>query len=108
VDERAAVRTTLSRYEAAYSSLDSAGAKAVWPTVDQRALAHAFDGLAAQRVALGTCEVGVNGQSARAICVGKAAWTPKVGGGQQTKSRTWTFDLRRSNATWQIVRVDTR
>lgn len=108
VDERAAVRTTLSRYEAAYSSLDSAGAKAVWPTVDQRALAHAFDGLAAQRVALGTCEVGVNGQSARAICVGKAAWTPKVGGGQQTKSRTWTFDLRRSDTTWQIVRVDTR
>jgi hypothetical protein len=76
--------------------------------VDQRALARAFEGLASQRVALGTCEVGVNGSSARAICVGNATWTPKVGGGRQTKSRTWTFDLRRGDATWQIVKVDTR
>jgi hypothetical protein len=52
--------------------------------------------------------VGVNGPSARAICVGNATWTPKVGGGRQTKSRTWTFDLRRADATWQIVKVDTR
>ncbi len=108
VDDRAAVRATLSRYEAAYSDLDIAGARAVWPGVDQRALARAFEGLASQRVALGTCEVGVNGPSARAICVGNATWTPKVGGGRQTKSRTWTFDLRRADATWQIVKVDTR
>ena len=108
VDDRTAVRATLSRYEAAYSDLDIAGARAVWPGVDQRALARAFEGLASQRVALGTCEVGVNGPSARAICVGNATWTPKVGGGRQTKSRTWTFDLRRTDATWQIVKVDTR
>jgi hypothetical protein len=108
VDDRAAVRATLARYAAAYTDLDIAGARAVWPGVDQRALARAFEGLASQRVALGTCEVGVNGPSARAICVGNATWTPKVGGGRQTKSRTWTFDLRRADSAWQIVKVDTR
>jgi hypothetical protein len=108
VDEHAAVRATLGRYESAYSDLNTAAAHAVWPGVDERALARAFDSLSSQRVRLGTCEVGVNGATARAICHGTASWTPKVGGGQQTKSRTWTFDLRQTRGTWQIVRVDAR
>jgi hypothetical protein len=108
VDEHAAVRATLGRYESAYSDLNTAAAHAVWPGVDERALARAFDSLSSQRVKLGTCEVGVNGATARAICHGTASWTPKVGGGQQTKSRTWTFDLRQTRGTWQIVRVDAR
>jgi hypothetical protein len=108
VDEHAAVRATLGRYESAYSDLNTAAAHAVWPGVDERALARAFDSLSSQRVRLGTCEVGVNGATARAICHGTASWTPKVGGGQQTKSRTWTFDLRQTRGSWQIVRVDAR
>ena len=109
VDEHAAVRATLGRYASAYSDLNTAAAHAVWPGVDERALARAFDSLSSQRVRLGTCEVGVNGATARAICHGTASWTPKVGGGQQTKSRTWTFEyLRQTRGTWQIVRVDAR
>jgi hypothetical protein len=108
VDEHAAVRATLGRYESAYSDLNTAAAHAVWPGVDERALARAFDSLSSQRVNLGTCEVGVNGATARAICHGTASWTPKVGGGQQTKSRTWSFDLRQTRGAWQIVRVDAR
>jgi hypothetical protein len=107
-DERAAVRAALTRYEAAYSTLDSDAATAVWPAVDRRALERAFDGLAAQRVTLDICEVGVTGQSARANCSGRATWTPKVGGGTQSQARKWTFDLRRSDNGWQIVKVDTR
>lgn len=108
LDEHVAVRATLARYAAAFSDLDKAAAHAVWPGVDQRALGRAFDGLASQRVTLGTCEVGVNGQTSRAICTGSATWTPKVGGGRQTKARVWTFDLRRADSGWQIVTVDTR
>jgi hypothetical protein len=107
-DERAAVRAALTRYETAYSTLDSDAATAVWPGVDRRALERAFGGLAAQRVTLDICEVGVTGQSARANCSGRATWTPKVGGGTQSQARKWTFDLRRSDNGWQIVRVDTR
>ena len=108
VDERAAVRAILSRYESAYSRLDAAGAAAVWPGVDRRALARAFDGLDSQRVTLDSCDVGVTGSTARARCAGSATWTPKVGGGTRTQVRSWTFDLRRADGGWQIVKVDTR
>jgi hypothetical protein len=49
VDEHAAVRATLGRYESAYSDLNTAAAHAVWPGVDERALARAFDSLSSQR-----------------------------------------------------------
>jgi hypothetical protein len=104
----AAIRRTLDQYEAAYSQLDASAARAVWPTVDQRALARAFDGLAAQEVSLTACDVLVNGPTARATCSGQATWTAKVGGGRQTQPRRWAFELRNADGTWQIVRADTR
>ena len=108
VDAQAAIRATLGRYEAAYSGLSVPAARAVWPSVDQRALARAFDGLASQRVALGKCDVVVTGASARATCSGSAEWTPKVGGGTKRQSRHWAFDLANSGGTWQIVRAEAR
>ena len=78
-----------------YSGLSVPAARAVWPSVDQRALARAFDGLASQRVALGKCDVVVTGASARATCSGSAEWTPKVGGG--TKRRVGT-----GRSIWRI------
>ena len=108
IDESARVRAVLSVYEAAYSKLDAAAARAVWPTVDQRALANAFSGLEAQRVSLERCDVAVTGPSARAECVGTASWTPKVGGGGRTAARRWVFDLRNASGNWQIVRAEAR
>ena len=108
VDQRTAVRVALQRYEAAYSALDAPAARAVWPAVDERALARAFDGLASQSVSLGQCDVVVNGATARATCSGRAAWTPKVGGGERTASRRWAFELRNGDSGWQIVRADAR
>jgi hypothetical protein len=108
VDPKAGIRATLARFEAAYSRLDASAAHDVWPAVDERALAHAFDGLASQRVSLGTCDVTLNGASARATCSGRAAWTPKVGGGQRTESRQWTFDLKNADGTWRITRAGAR
>jgi hypothetical protein len=109
-DRRAdvAVRRTLARYEAAYSDLDASAARAVWPTVDQRALARAFDGLASQRITLNDCDVVVTGATARATCSGAATWTAKVGGKQGTQARRWSFELKDADGSWQIVRAEAR
>jgi hypothetical protein len=106
--DSAAIRRALARYEAAYSDLDVSAARAVWPTLDQRALARAFDGLAMQRISLNDCDVVVTGATARATCAGTAAWTAKVGGGRRTQARRWAFQLKNADGTWQIVRADTR
>jgi hypothetical protein len=108
VDARSAVRAVLARYEAAYSGLNVSAARAVWPAVDQRALARAFDGLSSQRVALDRCDVTVSGTTAHAACSGSAEWTPKVGGGQRRQNRQWAFDLANASGTWQIVRAETK
>lgn len=108
-DQSAAVRAALARYEAAYSNLNAAAARAVWPAVDEHALARAFEGLESQRVSLGQCDVTLNGALARATCAGSAAWTPKVGGGgQRTAARRWAFDLKNAGGAWQIIRADAR
>lgn len=102
------VRATLSRYEAAYSGLDAGAASAVWPSVDRRALARAFEDLQNQSVSLSKCDVKVNGASAQADCTGSARWTPKVGSGTQTASRRWRFELRDTGGTWIITQATVR
>jgi len=107
-DERAAIRTALNRYEAAYNRLDVEAVHTIWPTLDQRALARAFDSLTAQRVSLQNCSVDVSGSTARANCSGSAAWTPKIGGGERSAARKWAFDLNESDGGWRIVHVQAR
>ncbi len=104
-DERVAIRAALSRYESAYNRLDVDAVRSVWPSLDQRALARAFDSLTSQRVALQNCNVDVSGSTARANCSGNASWTPKVGGGQRSSARKWTFDLSEANGAWRITHV---
>ena len=97
------VRAVLGQYESAYSRLDVEGTAAVWPGVDRRALTRAFDGLASQRVTLGSCDVRLVGETALAECTGSATWTPKVGSGARTSPRRWEFRLRNTGGRWQIV-----
>jgi hypothetical protein len=104
-DESSVVRSVLRRYESAYSNLDAAEASAVWPAVNRGKLARAFEGLASQRVSLGSCDVTVNGVAARAVCSGSATWEPKVGGGLRTEPRRWSFDLLKSGEAWRIERA---
>ena len=102
------IRGVLARFAAAYSSLSAADARAVWPTVDQRALARAFASLASQRVSLGQCSILATGSSGRADCLGTFTWTPKVGAGTRTLPRRWSFDLTEINGEWKIVRAEAR
>jgi hypothetical protein len=99
------VRAALSRYESAYTRLDAAAAASVFPSVNRRALATAFEGLSAQTISLGRCDVRLAGATAQAYCEGNARWTPKVGGGTKTSGRQWRFDLRNTNGNWLITQA---
>ena len=103
--DESGIRTALLRYEAAYNSLDAKAATSVWPSVDQRALGRAFDGLLSQRVSLGLCDITVIGDVGGASCAGKARWEPKIGGGLQTADRHWNFNLRRTGDGWKIEEI---
>ena len=106
--EEQSVRAALGRYESAYNRLDAVAAAGVWPGVNQRALASAFQGLSAQSISLGDCEIRVTGATARADCAGNARWTPKVGSGTQSAARRWRFDLSNTGGAWVITQATTR
>lgn len=104
-----AIEGTLRRYADAYARLDAAAARAVWPTVDQRALARAFEGLESQGIVFEHCDVAVAGDDATAACAGRARYVPKVGSREPlVERRQWTFRLRRADAGWQITQAEAR
>jgi hypothetical protein len=80
----------------------------VWPSIDQRALSRAFDSLTTQTVSLQNCTIDIMGATARASCSGRASWTPKIGGGEQSATRKWTFNLNEADGEWHIVQVQAR
>lgn len=103
--EEPKVRAVLAQFETAYSSLSATAAQAVWPSVDARALARAFESLESQHVSLGSCSIVINGSTARAECIGTASWTPRIGGGRRTERRRFEFDLAAENGAWQILQA---
>ena len=106
---RAAVESVLGRYASAFSSLDAQGAKAVWPSVNQRNLERAFGNLEEQEFNLGSCDIMVLPPRALAQCSGSARYTPKVGNRRErTESRHWTFRLAQSGQDWSIESVESR
>jgi hypothetical protein len=103
VSDEALVRRTLQEYKSAYEALDARSAQAVWPVVNERALARAFDGLESQRLVFDACDVRVSGDAAAAICRGSARYVAKVGSREpRTEPRVWNFALRRHGADWKI------
>jgi hypothetical protein len=102
------IRAVLGQYASAYSRLDAAAASAIFPGIDRRALARAFDGLSSQTVSLGACDVRVAIETAIVDCAGTATWTPKIGGGSRTEPRRWQFRLRDLSGDWQIVAAKVR
>lgn len=103
------VAAVLNQYARAYGQLDAGAAREVWPTVNERALARAFAGLASQDVEFDDCEIDVRGTRANASCRGKASYVGKVGSGElRTESRTWRFELRRDGDAWKIENAEAR
>ncbi|HEY7291890.1 MAG TPA: hypothetical protein VH583_18770 [Vicinamibacterales bacterium] len=102
-DDERLVRQALLHYRTAYESLDARSAQAVWPTVNEAALARAFEGLDSQTLTFTNCYITFVEQAAQAICQGSTRYVPKVGSREpRTEPRIWNFTLRRSGSDWKI------
>jgi CheY-like chemotaxis protein len=107
-DERD-IYQVLQRYERAYERLDVDAARAVWPSLNARALARAFDGLKAQTLELSHCRVAMKLSEATAVCGGSASYVPRVGRqSARTEPREWTFRLRKVDHDWLIAKAEVR
>jgi hypothetical protein len=103
VSDEAHIQATLRRYEAAYGRLDARAAQSVWPSVDARALARAFDGLDSQTLQIERCDVQVRGALAEAACQGSTTYVRRVGSKTpRTEARQWSFRLEKVGEEWQI------
>ena len=102
-DDELLITQTLQRYRRAYEGLDAQSAQAVYPAVNQAALARAFDGLHSQTIAFDACDMHVRGGSATATCRGSARYVPKIGSREpRTEPRVWSFTLRKNDGDWKI------
>ncbi|MEO8257911.1 MAG: hypothetical protein ABI868_11250 [Acidobacteriota bacterium] len=103
------VAAVLKRFTDAYTQLDAPAAKAVWPSVDGRALSRAFDALESQSIAFDDCTVHFAGTEARAACVGNITYVPKIGRrSARTVNRHWSFVMTKSAEGWMITDAQMR
>lgn len=103
------VAQVLNQYARAYGQLDASAARAVWPSVDERALARAFSGLASQDVSFDSCDIDVRGATANASCRGRARYVGKIGSREErNEPRQWRFELRRDGDAWKIETAEAR
>jgi hypothetical protein len=79
IDDEALIKQTLQRYRNAYADLDARSAQAVWPAVNEGALARAFDGLQSQSLTFDVCAVHLSDDEATATCHGSAEYVAKIG-----------------------------
>lgn len=107
-DERD-IYQVLQQYERAYERLDVNAARAVWPSLNTRALARAFDGLKEQSLEFSQCRVAMESREATAICGGHASYVPRVGHQTtRTEPREWTFRLQKVDQGWLIAKTEVR
>ena len=104
--EREILLEIVNAYSRAFERLDVRAAKAVSPSVNDRALQRAFAGLEGQKLRFEDCRLSIEGAAANARCLAHASFTPKIGSrvihltGQQ-----WTFNFSQSESGWQIVKT---
>jgi hypothetical protein len=107
--DRSSIQDVLNRYQHAFNSLDASAAKALWPSVDERALGRAFDQLSRQAVVFDACKTAVTGRLAVSACQGHASYVPKIGNKmERTEAGRWTFKLRKGDSGWLIDGVESR
>jgi hypothetical protein len=104
------IESTLARYRRAFSTLDAGAAVKVWPTVNQRNLARAFERLQEQDVSFDGCKIDLNTDTrAEATCKGRARYVPRVGSREpRVDQRQWRFSLVKVRDEWLIGAVDAR
>lgn len=107
--ETRAIEQVLGEYRAAFNRRDAGAAAAVWPTVNEKALARAFDRLDEQAVEFDECRLEIGDDRAQAACRGTARYVPSVGSRTpKVDARQWRFNLGRTAGRWTIVSVEAR
>jgi hypothetical protein len=106
--QESAVRDLLDEFQAAYSRLDAAGAKHLWPSVDERALARAFGNLTSQQLTLDGCRIQLGTTMALAYCNGMTTYVGKLGSREQSRRSNWSFSLKKAGDGWQIQTLEIR
>ncbi len=107
--EARAIENVLGRYRIAFNELDAGAASAVWPTVNEKTLAKAFERLESHDVSFESCQIEIFSVLAEAACSGSARYVPKVGSRTpKDEARRWRFSLRKASGGWLIDRVDAR
>ena len=103
------VRQLLDEYTGAFERRDVRATKALYPTVDGKALKRAFEQITSQRVTLESCDITLSGSTANARCRGSATYKPRIGTRPvQIASLDWTFDLSKQDTSWRIVNTYVR
>jgi hypothetical protein len=103
------ITTTLHRLQEAFEQRDASLAKKVWPTVNERALARAFDGLRSQSITFDQCWMNIFNVSADVECRGVMTYVPRVGSqDQRTESRQWIFRIQKDEDQWFITTAEAR
>ena len=91
-----------------YSDLDADAVASIYPKLDRKALARAFQTLNWQQILFDECRILVGGTTADATCAGTVLWTPKVGRGWSEQRREWRFALNEVDGRWSIRDVKIR
>lgn len=103
----AAIERTLQGYQSAFSRLDVDGVRQVWPSVDQKALAKAFDQLRREDLKFENCKVTVTGANAVAACGGTTEYVPKIGSkSPRVERHQWRISLQQVAERWVVRGVD--
>jgi hypothetical protein len=99
----------LKRLQLAYARRDAALVKEVWPSVDERALARAFEGLRSQSVTFDRCETRVTAPTGEMQCHGVTTYVPRLGGqAPRSEARQWRFRMEKNGENWVIDSVTAR
>jgi hypothetical protein len=107
--EAGAIQTVLSQYRTAFRDLDAGAARAIWPSVDTKALSKAFESLERQDLIFNSCQIAVRDVRAVASCDGTARYVPRIGNrDRHDDRRTWEFKLSKVDEVWLIDTVSAR
>jgi hypothetical protein len=107
--ETGAIQTVLSQYRTAFRELDAGAARAIWPSVDTKALGKAFESLERQDLTFNSCQIAVREVRAVASCDGTARYVPRIGNRDpHDERRSWEFKLRKVDDVWLIDTVSAR
>jgi hypothetical protein len=93
----------------AFNNLDASALVSVWPSVNAKAIGHAFDQIDSQAFTFDRCVTQPRSGGAVVTCSGRAAWVPRVGNrSPRVESRRWTFTLEKGSQGWVIREVNSQ